>query len=112
MSGYTPGPWVARAQGNGDMLVATVCQVADWFVGPEFEDAYSVSYDEHGAHEDDAKLIAAAPELYEALRELLASVRCANAAPDENGEWTRDARIRYGNAREIAFAAIAKAEGV
>ena len=76
MSAHTPGPWSwqqgFRVEGNA--------------VGRQFEgidgpgDEYVLEYADCGSHEvwvdnpADARLIAAAPELLEALRELLAFV--------------------------------------
>jgi hypothetical protein len=91
---WTPGPWgkgvafrpdtglgqrvvvVAPAEGANDGMV--VC----WAMGPD--------------KEANARLIAAAPEMYEALKTLVA-------------EWDRS--LLSGEAYEIARDAIAKAEG-
>jgi hypothetical protein len=80
MSGYTPGPWVARESGDGDMRVATVCQIANWFVGPEFDTAHDVRYEDHVECEDDAKFIALAPKMFDLLRRLTQYEDCFDEA--------------------------------
>ena len=90
MSAHTPGPWIAsepNGKGNG------------WRVGPAWlgERAWSP---ETAA---DARLIAAAPEMLEALEKLLEDAYC-----DCGGCHCR--RPSYA-ARDAADAAIAKAEG-
>ena len=62
MSGpkFTPGPWIAAQYEQGRERIATVATIGDWIVGPERPD-----YDDHGSAEHDARLIAAAPTLYD-----------------------------------------------
>jgi hypothetical protein len=86
MSAHTPGPWLAPDESDG----ADIWPVES-DTGEHIADVYS-------AFPDDARLIAAAPELLEALRGML--------------EWAR--RVEQRNpGLEVAHAAtaIAKAEG-
>ena len=69
MSGHTPGPWRARQDGYGWDVVAT-----DPEEHAEAGDLYSVTGGT--MPEPDARLIAAAPEMLEAL-ELFERVFCA-----------------------------------
>ena len=82
--GHTPGPWTVEAY---DLVLANGLRVADCKVS-------GASLDETAAN---ARLIAAAPDLLEALERLADS------------DFVRDA-IGEGNL-EAAYAAIAKARG-
>ena len=94
MSGHTPGPWEWKPHGEG---------YTDYgLYGPNGEEIaddgsawgeYKQAIDPNGAN---ARLIAAAPEMYEAL------VYARNVLP--NDKWADDAR-------GIIVATIAKAEG-
>jgi hypothetical protein len=89
MSKHTPGPWVAKDDGVGPYIMAGEIDIA-MAVGP-----FSYDYMELEVNAN-ARLIAAAPELFEALQ------RCAallSRYPKHDDAW-RQAR-----------AAIAKAEG-
>jgi hypothetical protein len=73
MSAWTPGPWVACNDSEtiprGRSEVATVACIGEWIVGastPGFPGGNYRDID-HGTEEADATLIAAAPELVEAL---------------------------------------------
>ena len=97
MSKHTPGPWLIEAQNSHTGAIATVHNTTDvwveiwsenWIVtgmGPEEQSA-------------NARLIAAAPDLLEALKEII-------AAADGDGWNQLDASFA------TARAAIAKAEG-
>jgi len=87
---YTPGPWVARPQGDAN----------DWCLLTA-DDKWMAAFRQNGElmvarQEANARLIAAAPEMLEALRGLL------DPATNEDGAW-------YRQAREAARAALAKA---
>ena len=90
MSKHTPGPWQV---GHFDSNMICDSDGANRGCAP-------IARVEGTAAERraNARLIAAAPELLEALRGLL------DPATNEDGEW-------YRQAREAARAAIAKAEG-
>ena len=98
---HTPGPWrvvPCTLEGAGALRRDIISD------GAEFSPAY-VGGD---ILEDDARLIAAAPDILEALRELLAE-RCALEEPeqfDAAGNWTSDSP-----ASKKARAAIRKAIG-
>ena len=72
MSGYTKGPWVASAMDNG----------LEWEIKDTHMDEYDIcecfgspGFDVRGGDataEANAHLVAAAPDLYEALKELIA----------------------------------------
>jgi len=82
---HTPGPWRAVAT----EIVSTACPDDDCVVA----DVLSKDYG------DNARLIAAAPELLDALREMV-MLRCLGGATPENDSPTQKAVL-----------AIAKAEG-
>jgi hypothetical protein len=99
--GHTAGPWVARPdeRDNGEWEVVkrdrTKPNAEDpWFICACFDSA-----DGHEAAAN-ARLIAAAPELLEALEKLAAEAELADAIG-----------YGWGAAREAARAAIAKARG-
>lgn len=96
MSKHTPGPWRYWA-----------CRVDSMDNPPMYDYAQFANLKEHVfraplryLREEDARLIAAAPDLLEALKELL-------GCPSGDYDTTDD----YANARKKAEAAIAKAEG-
>lgn len=90
MSQYTPGPWIyERTKDMFEIAPADLQGRAMW----SLEICATTSDDEQG--EANARLIAASPDLYEALKELLG-----------DNEWGCN-RPTYLKAR----AAIAKAEG-
>jgi hypothetical protein len=104
MSKHTPGPWTYYKIRNGNMMVGTVDNSTD---------IAEVLIDNEEMDKPDACLIAAAPELLEALEQLTANVRgCWQMA-----EWA--IREAVGNTNyhcvqdklEQARAAIAKARG-
>ena len=98
---HTPGPWRDDFEGEPDWGSQTIIQVgagstliADVCVTDD-----CISDDEHAAN---ARLIAAAPELLEALQ-------CLLAMPDYDGAISTST-VRRG-AKHAARAAIAKATG-
>ena len=70
---HTDGPWVyKRNEVSGDCdHIATVAWVEAFCVGRDCGSGYSRNYEHHGSGEADARLIAAAPELLEALQDLV-----------------------------------------
>ena len=89
MSKHTPGPWVAVARTNAHIEIEAPGQ-------PSYS-AKKVATVSLTNHEANARLIAAAPELLEALKELMVAADRVSAEPVT---WLGKAR-----------AAIAKAEG-
>lgn len=79
MSAHTPGPWVFKQNVEpGDVShIATVAWREDYCIGRDFSVPDMASYDDHGTAEADARLIAAAPDLLEALK--MARQRCTLA---------------------------------
>lgn len=86
MSGHTPGPWTTNYMGNGEWEVvangpdrddvAGICIVAGG-LGTVLEDGRDYESDAN------ARLIAAAPELYDSLKELLEICRVKCGPHDE-----------------------------
>lgn len=135
MSGHTPGPWTvgclsrrcvkpSHRKGHPGSVGADPCVYdhVELLTGGGFERCVSsetdelIGYDDYGPvldNEADAHLIAAAPDLLEALRGLTARTigeseqkqRCVACGRPPHGEHKRLCEI------EIARAAIAKAEG-
>lgn len=99
--GHTPGPWSCHPWGDNDYEInsngTTICSV------PGFHDDTV----EEGRSEDNARLIAAAPELLEALEVMIASFAGAMEL-DENDV---DADGYDYDAMKQARAVIAKAKG-
>lgn len=94
MSGqHTPGPWIAE----GSEMNATV-----WVRGPDGKRVCSVKRCETDF--DNARLIAAAPDLYEALKAALPYLGSA-ANEHIHNDWDENARIEAQ-----ARAALAKAD--
>ncbi len=101
---HTPGPWRSVYDGS-----------SEWSVGPD-EDPQDLriatvqkcSVGQDGWHEAaaNAMLIAAAPDMLAALKELLAAGQFCVDSTDEVA-----AMLRLGNATEHANRVIAKAEG-
>ena len=100
MSGHTPGPWHVEVEAarSGRRLIA---DLVGGFPGLT---EYRIVHDgdAEGSAEADARLIAAAPDLYEALRALCAPLRPADVG-DEDSPWCQ--------AWSAADAAIAMAVG-
>ena len=95
MSNHTPGPWRVNVDGSGDMFISAV-ESAKWI-------AEIGAPDEDGGRED-AHLMAAAPDMLEALEE--ASMTLAGLYGGGN---TTLADVRLASAK--VDAAIAKAKG-
>jgi len=93
MKSHTPGPY--RAEGGAIKAIShgrwfTVARVDRGKFTPE-------------GRENNARLLAAAPEMLEALRGCLMYLDVETFGPDENQPWD-------GNIRSVICAAIAKAE--
>lgn len=89
---HTPGPWKVIAERSAnDAFVFEIAEVSSYRVIPDRADTFS----EEGDAFADASLIAAAPDLLNAVRFLLSNP---------------DSRISQAD-RDAAYAAIAKATG-
>jgi hypothetical protein len=93
MIAHTPGPWIANSSGDV-ALEGDSNSIIAWCTSPD-----SVE-DGDGPAMANARLIAAAPEMLEALKKLTAICPAA-----------REAGSAYWRAIEFASRAIAKAEG-
>lgn len=98
---HTPGPWNARhvrRSGNGSARIdidgPSMAWVAEVKIGPNFQQAMA-----------DARLIAAAPDLLEALQATLAQCLAWQGEPNEYSCEVHSEIIRH------ARAALAKATG-
>lgn len=94
MSKHTPGDWIV----SGDSIVTsdeTIC-----IATIETDGGYEATRDEREAN---SRLIAAAPELLEALKAVIKDV----CVPQSDHPWA----IQQREAHELARKAIAKAEG-
>ena len=92
---HTPGPWVARQIGGSHVSIE---KTSDGIRSVIAETYYAKLADEHGGgYSANAQLIAAAPELLQALKELCADKYLADPI---NADRMKNAR-----------AAICKAEG-
>lgn len=101
-SGFTPGPWVARPdpRENGEWEVIKPDDDKDfadepWFIAGCFDDADGASA------EANARLIAAAPEMFKALDEVA-------AAFSEGVAWTEDQRKAYESVRVALSKALSR----
>lgn len=95
---FTPGPWLAQPPEGGRWYpwdVVAECEIGGFICQTS------------GNCEANARLIAAAPELLAALKNLLASHRCA----DETGYVDGVGFMDIDAIDKAAEAAIAKAEG-
>ena len=100
MSAHTPGPWIHEGQGD-------ITGIEDNGFGRGPVDVCSVYLRMvDGRHEANARLITAAPDLLEALKEYIAAGENSVTATDDVA-----AMIRFGDAEKAARAAIAKATG-
>lgn len=107
MTQHTPGPWQAVKDQFGGTVGATRIDAAN---------GHAVAYArERGPNghdgEANARLIAAAPELLEALKELARLVHQNNALQHAGIEVSADAWGQMYQVTNEARAAIAKAEG-
>lgn len=99
MSVHTPGPWEVRIERGKHCIRPADVKQAGHTVG--YAPLAKVEGDRRvGSQAENARLIAAAPDLLEALEELL-------SAPQLSGEVSFNLRLRIEKAR----AAIAKATG-
>ena len=104
MARHTPGPWTLTLEQHD-----TLGDAPRWFVrGCEIGLTQHRVVDLDERDDANARLIAAAPELLDALKEL----RLASLAYGEASDADMDAAFaRLLQARNLAFLAIAKAEG-
>lgn len=101
MSGqHTPGPWVLADNGMGVIRGGVVRQYANGSTQDQIVMACSVT-DDNGCMKANARLIAAAPELLEALKRLLGAY-----------ERLKPLQSLVSDPEKQAQAAIAKATGV
>lgn len=96
MSAHTPGPWATSSLSNG----------TEWTVSIDGGDMLA---DLTGCPNEqaNARLIAAAPDLFKALKALVSTARTFRDVPKDEQEWTSI----DDDALEAAFDAIAKATG-
>ena len=109
MSTHTPGPWTlnpkAVFENNGFKINAFPVSGSGQAIAAVWAGSFGKGPFGLDNQEANARLIAAAPDLAEAVRELLATHPAAYREP-------RKIDNRTDNAIRIARAAIAKAEGV
>ena len=116
MSKHTPGPWIGAGPSYVDPLPKYINEiVADREDDDECKTiCYMPVIDEDDETEANARLIAAAPELYDALRELLTDMVIAQGnmrkAAKRDPAWEGCVEIIQPRI-DAARAAIAKAEG-
>lgn len=97
---HTPGPWKFGVRKDKSMWLS----IGDPATGPHYQgDLY--------ASEDDARLIAAAPEMLEALRDALGAIRSASRALSEEHKLVLGGKPWGGRDIVAIEAVIAKAEG-
>lgn len=104
---FTPGPWSVKVDdqsGIGRTHSVYICTKAGW---PEGQLARVNVQDGLGEREANARLIAAAPDLYEAVAAFLAYDAGDDDAPDAGVRMMLD----YDHALTLARAALAKANG-
>ena len=99
---HTKGPWYASRLSEGV-----------WIIKNETFDSYiALTHHREGVHADaNASLIAAAPELLEALREIhnIAATPCLPENVSE--DWPTVLLRRLGEIRHVSQKAVARAEG-
>lgn len=108
---FTPGPWTVGEYGISAGGYNNVVSACDGHVYDEY-DSDSATLDI--PNEADARLIAAAPELYEALVGLLPSTFTGPFdEARETAHWEREKSLGNGEAPAVlaAFAAVRKARG-
>lgn len=89
---HTPGPWKhSNDQDEIRNRIATVGWVEDYVIGVPFENDYETNYEDHGDPEADARLMAAAPDLLQALQWLLPGLELdlRYADPDDDLDCLR-----------------------
>ena len=101
---HTPGPWMVDAMGNVWASNTKVCDMAE---RPIQDSAYRAK--ELGEHEANARLIAAAPDLLEALKDMTPPM----PPPDAKCHFGLVPQSECAYCKRIAkaHAAIAKATG-
>lgn len=104
MSKHTPGPWEANGYHIRQRVTGTrsIAEVA--YTGPHHTPPHEYPKSCRLVDEANARLIAAAPDLLEALKKCAAVI----GAPQE-GHWATDDEVN--DAYDSAVAAIAKAKG-
>lgn len=109
MSGHTPGPWVDRGSTRPIEVEAAMQELAGEHVSPIFANA--VEDGEYGdvvafvRSDEDARLIAAAPDLLEAVKDAMSfSAEALELLAGDDGRHLGPRRQRWADA-------IAKAEG-
>ena len=96
---HTPGPWTSRATASLGPQYVVYPEAA----GPDV----AIVYDHDGCTEANARLLASAPELLEALRQWRSTI-----GPMSIGErWTTEQALAAYKCMSASRAAIAKAEG-
>lgn len=107
MSTHTPGPWVYLHRPVPGVDIATVSWVGDWCVGvmtPGFPGGNYRDLD-WGSTAADARLIASAPDLLQALLNLVGAMCAADGSDMEADLDAIDARI--ADARSAISKAVA-----
>ncbi len=101
---HTPGPWLSHPRSDG------ITAVYKWTAETANDLVASMSPTQPEA-EANARLIAAAPEMLEALEEAQYALGCArDSAAALNGETCSDARY-FAEQKAIVMHAIRKAKG-
>ena len=103
-SKFTPGPWIEAGPSSDGITIRVDSVVTDRFDDPgDLGDDICImpDYNDEETNVANARLIAAAPDMYEALKALRALVGTTEA------DWQN----LYEYSRKMADAAIAKAEG-
>lgn len=114
---HTPGPWVIRMEGREkqEINVRSSVQVPDEFDGGTYEPLIADLYRGGTGNIHDARLIAAAPELLEALRMWLDIHETPAGFAGKYGKALDDAlaaqQLKVDAAASAARAAIAKSTG-
>ena len=113
MTKYTPGPWRECGRGRGgcqchqvwSMEAEVVVAVA---LGEGDHHMYGETLRDEAQVKANARLIAAAPEMYEALKAIQAWLLFNDKLLDPKGLWNEE----FVKANNAACAAISAAEGV
>lgn len=106
---HTPGPWDFTQDGSTAKKLATVCVTGDgWIVGVPFSRETDVNYEQHGTSKADARLIASAPDLLEALKAVMEGCEWREI---QGCEAWHTKQMPSSEALTKARAAIAKATG-
>lgn len=123
---FTPGPWRVESQQDGNECprwAVKAGSVGDWFGHELFRHIATGGYTsplvegdcdaEALAHEDraNAHLLAAVPELYEALTEAVKTIDRLNDALAETNTWSDRNWDRVDNSAMRHKAILAKAQG-